>query len=450
LKLSGIGAHQQTFHVNFDWENLEELELERCHVTEIIAWNSSKSLKKVTIFHCPLLSSIPPLDDIPEVFIAATTRLTHFQSTGNHEKFTCVGSTLDNETLQLMNQPSFYKSLQKLHLWCAFNIPDLSFCQYIPVVHFYNQSNGLPSNLYPSLPVLYGKELKLNNFSLAQWNGQTFANLVNCELKNCINLIDFPDMGMLQSLQLKNCVPLVGIPCLSSLRTLSLVFCSMIKRVSFSPNLIKVAIEHCNSFEDLSTLSHVPEVTLSSCNRVISIIPLQRVPKVNIRTSIEIKDWERISNPEDDYMQTNRTITIFGLVLRDNLQNISHLVFECCAMDLSLITKIHHLEIISCTDLMTTEGLGSVTGSLILSHCWNVTSLIGLENIPEVSVISCKNIVDFSGLGHHQKLTVCGNLTFKKVLKEFQKEGMHSELFDSIDHLYFDSKGSYPTPKCIW
>jgi hypothetical protein len=74
LSFVGPGVTQ----ANFDFECVEELDLYSCHLGEIVAWNSSKSLKKVTIHDCSPLSSIPPLDNIPDVSISATPSLTHF------------------------------------------------------------------------------------------------------------------------------------------------------------------------------------------------------------------------------------------------------------------------------------------------------------------------------------------------------------------------------------
>jgi hypothetical protein len=455
LKLSGIGGgfRQQPLQANFDLEDLETLELNHCRFKEIVAWNSSKSLKTVTIRGCSPLSSIPALDDIPVVSITATTSLTHFQSKGNHKKFSFVGSTLDKESLQLISQPLFCNGLQALSLWCTFNIPDLSFCQNIPVVDLYNSSGGYRNDLYPSLPLLNGEVLKLQHFSLGSWNGLRLSKVVKCELWYCIDLVDFPEMEALQSLKLQKCDHLVGIPSLSSLKDLWMTDCPKMKRVSYSPCLTKVSVERCQNFEDLSAFSHVQDVSLFNCDRVTSILPLQRVRSVTVRVCAGITDLERISNPQDDYLLAKRKITLSGVRVPHQLQNIYHLVLERFATespDLSLIGNVHHLEIRNCFSLTTTKGLHTVTGSLILERCPKLTSLVGLENIPEISISFCSSIFDFTGLGHHKKLTVRGNSVFEKMLKGFQKENKHSELFESIEHLYFHSQGYYPTAKCIW
>jgi hypothetical protein len=180
LKLSDIVIvckQELNIRANFDWENLEKLELDHCKFNEIVSWNSSKSLKKLTIHGCNILSSIPPLDDIPVVSITATSSLTHFQSKGNHQKFTCWGSHLDEATVLTMSKPAFCKDLKELNLSSTIN----------------------RRGFYPVLPVVYGKELTLDYFSLASWNGQIFANILNCELLYCRDLIDFPSMTALQS-----------------------------------------------------------------------------------------------------------------------------------------------------------------------------------------------------------------------------------------------------------
>jgi hypothetical protein len=435
LKLSGVGYQQPAFQANFDLENLEILELNNCLIGKIVGWNSSKSLKKVITYCCSHLSSIPPLDDIPVVSFTESYALTHFLSSGNHEKFTYVGSPLDEATMLIMSQPGFYKSLQYFKLWHESNIADFSFCQNIPVVDLYNFVNLFSRNDfdYPSLPVLYGKELYICQFSLAQWKGQVSSTVVKCDLKSCIDLIEFPEMEALQSLILRDCDQLVGIPLMPSLKSLQIRDCPFLKTVSILPNLTEVLFERCRSFEDLSAFSHVPVVSLFSCNKVTTILPLQRVSKLTIRDCTGITDLEKISNPQDDYMLSKRKVTISGVKISTKLQNIYHLVLDRCSVE--SVGNIHHLEIHYCASLITTKGLGSITGSFFLGNCGSLTSLHGLQNIPEVSISSCLNIVDFSGLGHHKKLTVRWNSVFEEMLEEFQNEKKHSELFGSIEHL---------------
>jgi hypothetical protein len=272
LKLSRVGpkADHSSFQVNFDFENLEELEFDHCNFDKIVAWNSSKSLKTVIINGCSSISSIPPLDDILVVSITSTPSLTHFQSKGNHTNFTfTTGSTLDNATMTVMNQPSFYNGLQYLELWGNFkNRPDFSFCQNIPIVNLYDMS----STNKVELPILYGKEMTIQRCSLALWNGQQIlANVVKCVLIGCTALVDFPEMVMLQSLTVRKCYSLVGIPSLSSLKHLWIVDCPLLKTVSFSGILTKVTVEQCKRLTDLSAFSHVLDVSLVSCHRVSSV-----------------------------------------------------------------------------------------------------------------------------------------------------------------------------------
>jgi hypothetical protein len=457
LKLSHVGpkSNHSSFEVNFDFPNLEILELDHCSFGKIIGWNSSKTLKTVTIRACYHLSSIPPLDDISTLSITTTPSLTHFQSKGNHQNFTCTGSSLDKATMMVMNQPSFYNGLQYFKLWGTFKHKhDLSFCQNIPIVDLYDMSNTHKVDL----PVLYGKDLTIQRFSLALWNGQQIlANVVECVLIGCTGLIDFPEMELLQSLTVRRCDHLVGIPSLSSLKNLWMVGCPLLKKVSFSGNLAKVSVEQCKLLKDLSAFSHVQDISLYSCHRVSSILPLQHVPKVMIRDCSGIADLEGISSDQDDnFMLEKRLVTLHGVKLPNKkLQNIYHLVLQYCTIEssgnLSLIDNIHHLEISNCTSLITTEGLGAVTGSLTLRNCANLASLVGLKNIPEVSITSCGQMIsDFIGLGHHKKLTVRGNVHFEKMLKEFQKgQKKHSAFFETVEHLYFHSLG-HLTPECIW
>jgi hypothetical protein len=248
LKLSSTGLGLT--HANFDLGHLETLELLHCGIEEIIAWNSSNSLKTLILLGCFKLKSIPPLDNIEDVYIHGASRLTHFRSSGNHKKFTFSGRTLDETTLLVMNQPSFYESLQNMRLCYHFTPSDFTFCQNIPVIDLNNNSRNSRNDCYPPLPVLNGKEIKLNHFSLSSWNGQVFSNVLKCELHDCIDLIYFPEMPVLQSLSLQECNQLVTIPSLLSLQNLKILACLQFKSIGLVPSLIGVNISGCPCFED--------------------------------------------------------------------------------------------------------------------------------------------------------------------------------------------------------
>jgi hypothetical protein len=199
-----------------------------------------------------------------------------------------------------------------------------------------------------------------------------------------------------------------------------------------------VVVVNCKSFEDLSAFSHAQEVKLSYCFKVASILPLQPVRKVTIHACTGIKDWERLSNPHEDFMRAKRKVILSGgLYIRTELMNVYHLVIEACSLyrGLASVENGHHLEIRN-VGLYDTKGLGKITGSLILSGCSSLRSVEDLENIPKVTISSCPNIFSFSGLGHHKTLLVCGSSRFEEMWKEFQQEYKHHELFESVEHLY--------------
>jgi hypothetical protein len=270
LKLSHIG--EGFTQASFDWDCLEKLELNHCCIVKILAWNSSKSLKSLTFLGCSSLTTIPPLDNIEDVYICATSRLTHFQSSGNHKKFTCMGSALERETLELITNPSFCKSLHNVTLWCTFNIPEFTFCQNIPVVDLFHTSFAYRNDVYPSLPILNGREIKLKHFSLVFWNEQVLSNMVKCELRNCIGLIDFPEMPALRVLWLMHCRDLKNIPSLPSLKELIIRDCPQLRRIGLLPSFTQVNIGRCPALDHSEIrLGGIKKLTQSSLNDYIRL-----------------------------------------------------------------------------------------------------------------------------------------------------------------------------------
>jgi hypothetical protein len=92
------------------------------------------------------------------------------------------------------------------------------------------------------------------------------------------------------------------------------------------------------------------------------------------------------------------------------------------------IMNIHHLKIVDCDNLKSSIGVKNITGSVVFECCGALKSL---QNIPEVEIIGCDHITDFSGLGNHEKLTLGG--ADLGVFQSFQKN--HPKVMETIEEL---------------
>jgi hypothetical protein len=107
------------------------------------------------------------------------------------------------------------------------------------------------------------------------------------------------------------------------------------------------------------------------------------------------------------------------------------------------VANIHYLHIERCDGLISTEGLGKVTGKCILKNCWSLSTLQDLTNIPKVEIYSCNSVDDYSGLGDHELLLIRECPYFAELLTEYRNEQKHKELFSTIHHLFWCPTGDY-------
>jgi hypothetical protein len=106
-----------------------------------------------------------------------------------------------------------------------------------------------------------------------------------------------------------------------------------------------------------------------------------------------------------------------------------HLITSCAE-----IMNIHFLKVRRCDNLTTSQGLRNITGSITFELCGSLVSLLDVQKIREVAILSCNCITDFSGLGNNEKLTIDGESHFET----FQKD--HPEISDTIGEVVFGKK----------
>jgi hypothetical protein len=209
----------------------------------------------------------------------------------------------------------------------------------------------------------------------------------------------------------------------------------------FSPNLRQVSVYHCDLPGDFSAFASVQKFKVSYGRLHSQFNGASRINHLEIdHIDLSLEGISGESSNLEEIIEEGRSVLLGHVhpVSDFSCCNIFYLEL-CYAYDLrSLkgITKIHHLTIRLCEGLESTEGLGTVTGSLILDRYYYLTDTVGLQGIPEVTIRDCQKITDLSGLGNHNILRFLGsNRSFQKLLSCYQKDHAHSEFFSSIKHL---------------
>jgi hypothetical protein len=448
---------------NFYLEKATKLEMWCCEFEEITAWNATKSgLKELRVSRCDSLKRLPPLGNITSVEIKFDSINAIQFEVGRQTKFSFCGQSLTADTWQSMfAHPSFFRDIQKLSLSCDFSaeFQDFPCCRDIHVLELLNQVEGGHPKAFPILSSFNGRKLILKQFNLFSWNVvQEFPNVVECSLYLCSNLFRLLEMPKLRSLDVCHCHSLPEIPSFPSLPILSIQVHEGIDgtpKIVSSPHLQEVVIFGCEHLADISRLTDAQTLSISDYPVLLSIPSLKIMKELNIFDCNRLSDMKAMTLDWKDYMKEERTVNLSSLpVLFD---------FSFCrniySLDLSRlsglktctgISNIHHLKLDECENLISTEGLGSVTGKIELQSCASLTSLTHVKNIREVHISFCKNIRNFNDLGNHELLQIQRSDRFEKLLEEYQREGQHNQLFSSIRSLFWISPTVFGEPVRIW
>jgi hypothetical protein len=243
-------------------------------------------------------------------------------------------------------------------------------------------------------------------------------------------------MPLLETLSLYLCQDLQMIPPFRSLKRLSLFLWYNINYVSYCPDLKQGDLDGCESLTDVRNFSHLVSLDIQGCYSIINIEPLGKVTNLNVGGSTnKVFTLSGVEGNELDYRSIRRKV---GVCLLSRCIDFSFCrnIYELELFSLDMMTScaeimnIHFLTVKHCDNLTTSQGLRNITGSITFEFCDSL-SLLDVQKIPEVAILSCKDITDFSGLGNNDKLTIRGQSNFET----FQKD--HPKISDTIGEVVF-------------
>jgi hypothetical protein len=432
--------------------NIHQLSVHKCGFTVIENLNKpKKSLKELKISRCfALVSIVPNLDDISSIFIDCPySPLTALSLPLNCESCELVVPSISFDSLLTTESANaILHSMTKLKLRCRspVNLPDFSIFQNISNLEF--KFTQLP--IYRLFPNTFnGHELYLYHFELTSWNSQSshFPFLKVLRLRRCITLSELPEMPQIEMLQLEECAQLQRIRSFPSLKKLYVLSALEMHEISLSPLLETVAIHKCPCLNDITSFAHVKKLEIAVCN-FITTVPAEfnRIPHLTIGQMTQFAHLENLSgNEEEDYQVQNRIVRLSLINSAENFlfcKNIYQLELHNFSQLITCegIQRIHHLKISICPNLMSTRGIGLISGSLSITACRSLAELVNLKNIPVVTLDMCPAMEKFEGLGNHDKLTVNTNPIFSGRFRRYQTHKSFKKLFDTIQQLFIDDE----------
>jgi hypothetical protein len=237
----------------------------------------------------------------------------------------------------------------------------------------------------------------------------------------CSRFFTLPEMPMLTHLTVTSCLELQIIP-------------------SFpSPKLIQAAISCCRKVNDVSLV-----VNIDNCSSLVSIPSLPNVKKLEIENCRKLSDLQQVTREwKMDFIPEKRVVRL------SDLPSVNDFSFCQSFFSLKLsnlpglkncrgIGNIHYLTIADCKNMISTDGLGKVTGKCVLTYYPSLQFLIDLKDIPSVEFYSCSAVSNLNGLGNHESLLFKNCLIFETFLvKNIERNKCTRKYFQQFN-IYID------------
>jgi hypothetical protein len=106
-------------------------------------------------------------------------------------------------------------------------------------------------------------------------------------------------------------------------------------------------------------------------------------------------------------------------------------------------SQLHNIDVVTisqCSNYVITSNLLNIRKELIISECGSLTTLVNLQNIPQVRLRRLPKLKDFSGLGNHRKVIVEAVPVLERAAEKYakakrtgkEKKHPNHEIFASI------------------
>jgi hypothetical protein len=363
--------------------SLEELKLTNLPCLENV--NHLKSfmkLRKLHISSCKLLSDLPMLENVSNLFVSGCERLSKdlFSTRRSLHTFHYYFLTVTVPSLSILDNSSH---LYSLYVHCfqfgknvLSSVSDL--LKNIPILDLHCYC-GLDAECEFPLSVFCGKQLTLDGFLfcrlLSFTSALTYLSLLSCSQFVCLNP-DENDKSETNSVLLPS-------------------------------SLVTLVLRYCDNDNDISGFHWIKHLFITDCPRIKTVsTQLSSQQWISIRFKTDISSFRSFSNVYS-FSLANYAAPIDTQLLR----KIKILRFEGChgLKDLSYFNKAQSLYISDCHQVTSLKGAETIS-YLYIYECWGITSIDELEN-------GTNEYVVFSFQKPQFKLTSIQSIKFHEIVK---------------------------------
>ncbi len=315
------------------FENVKILEINNFeNLISISNINQSKTLEKVIIKNCMSCTEIDfPLDNCISLTIESTAvrRFRPLLPKIKRLHFSCqpLIHILPLDVIDILRLSTIEYAKIDARLPEGF---DFTVFQNIPELalnHFKPPLTTFPS-ASPFLP-FYGKHLLYIEGDMSLWGASSFTNLRRLDLARCNGVIDFQMMPELRQLLLSDSDAFQTIPSLPKLSYLYLARCeALVSIVPSQPSLHTLHINQCKKFKHLPDLRQqtMRFVRINRCDSVSDLSRLGKVVVLEIDSCDEIKSSEGLDSEQIGKLIFRKSSDRLPLRLGKSTENIQPFV----------------------------------------------------------------------------------------------------------------------------
>lgn len=244
--------------------------------------------------------------------------------------------------------------------------------------------------------------------------------LYQVKLMNCFSIRSAAYFDHVSDLHLESCHSLSNISMLGKhQKKVALIDCDLIQDITSLQSVPIVILRDCPSIKDVTCLTTAYNLEVSRCARITSLTQfptnssrsfLHFEPCLNHINDIDVKSLSiytlkatliNCRNLDVNCLQGLRSITLFHCHLIDDitaLRSIERVTLSYCNNIASVVglDNVRHLRICHCNNLTSLEGLGPGNYSITLKDCSQITNLLPLQSMKQITLSSYFYDIDCS------------------------------------------------------
>ena len=167
------------------------------------------------------------------------------------------------------------------------------------------------------------------------------------------------------------------------------------------PYLEKLTLWYCFNLRDVSNLGYVRELELSGCRKVRDVGALGKVYKLILGGAVDTATYEGFKTLSNLYYLEIRNCTITDVSPLSNVHNLT--LISCPNLtDVSSLSSVQKLSLYYCVGIIDVDKLRTVP-DLTLDNCPLITDVSRLSSVPKLKIFNCTGITDWGTIPHNPR-----------------------------------------------